>query len=159
MTTVRQYTFSLYFNYGFKEDNKLGREWAEKAREGSLAYLKRLFESKAQFSCIAKDEAKDCLLLRGFMHLNSPCTQAYARRLLGKYSACRPSFFGDLVNLCRLIHVGRDLTVTGRLPNGRGNSVKQLKSFASDPKFVVKILLDSIDKKDIERELVKEESE
>lgn len=52
-----------------------------------------------------------------------------------------------MVSLCRFIHIDRDLTVTGRLPQNGGNS-KKLKTFQGDPKFVVKILLDSIDKKD-----------
>jgi hypothetical protein len=87
-------------------------------------------------------------MLRGYMNLNSPCTQTYAKQLLGNYSTCKPSFFGDMVSLCRFIHVDRDLTVTGRLPYGRGN----LKSFAGDPKFIIKVLLDSIDKKDIDKD-------
>jgi hypothetical protein len=155
--TTKQYIFSLYFNFKGKDDengNKLvrEREWAEGKREDALIYLKRLFENKAQFSCTAKDEGRggSCLMLRGYMNLNSPCTQTYARRLLGKYSSCKPSFFGDMVSLCRFIHVDRNLTVTGRLPYGRGNLNKKLKTFTGDPKFIIKILLDSIDKKDID---------
>lgn len=53
-----------------------------------------------------------------------------------------------MVSLCRLVHINRDLTVTGRLPCIGNNSIKKLKPFAANPKFVVKILLDSIDKKD-----------
>ena len=53
-----------------------------------------------------------------------------------------------MVSLCRFVHVDRDLTVTGRLPTTGGISIKRMRPFASDPKFVVKILLDSIDKKD-----------
>ena len=59
VATTKQYTFILYFNYNFKDrDSGVNREraWAEGKREGALAYLKRLFENKAQFSCIAKDE-------------------------------------------------------------------------------------------------------
>lgn len=164
--TTKQYIFNLFFN--FKEtDNGDGnglvhdRKWAEERRKSALAYLKRLFENKAQFSCTAKDErGGSCLMLRGYMNLNSPCTQTYARRLLGRFSTCKPSFFGDMVSLCRFIHVDRDLTVTGRLPYGRGNSNKKLKSFTGDPKFVIKILLDSIDKKDIiEQQKDKDEDE
>ena len=47
----------------------------------------------------------------------------------------------------RFLHIDRDLTVTGRLPH-IGSKMKPL---ASDPKFVVKILLESIDKKDFEQ--------
>ena len=157
MGTTKQYIFSLFFNFNFKEkdgESIRGREWAEEKRDQALLHLKRLFENKAQFSCIARDENRgsNCLMLRGYMNLNSPCTQAYAKRLLGKYSSCKPSYFGDMVSLCRFVHIDRDLTVTGRLPHVGGNSIRKLKSFAGDPKFVVKILLDSIDKKDLEQQ-------
>ena len=157
VATTKQYTFILYFNYNFKDrDSGVNREraWAEGKREGALAYLKRLFENKAQFSCIAKDENRTAstLMLRGHVNLNSPCTQAYAKRLLGRYCSCKPSYFGDMVSLCLLVHVDRDLTVTGRLPRIGGNSIKKLKSFAGDPKFVVKVLRESIDKKDFEQQ-------
>ena len=52
-----------------------------------------------------------------------------------------------MVSLCRFVHIDRDLTVTGRLPH-----IRKLKSFAGDTKFVVKILLDSIDKKGFEQQ-------
>ena len=157
MGTTKQYIFSLFFNFNFKEKDGeaiRGREWAEGKRDQALVYLKRLFENKAQFSCIARDEnqGSNCLMLRGYMNLNSPCTQAHAKRLLGKCSTCKPSHFGDMVSLCRFVHIDRDLTVTGRLPHVGGNSIRKLKSFAGDPKFVVKILLDSIDKKDFEQQ-------
>ena len=144
MGVTKQYVFNLYFNY--KGDK--GREWAEKTREGTLTYLKRLFEGKAKFSCIAKDENKTSLLLRGYVNLNSPCGLDYAKRLLGKYSSCKPSYFGDMVSLCRLLHIDRDLTVIGRLPKVGGNSTRK-KSFATDPKFVKKILLQSIIDKEV----------
>ena len=154
MGTTKQCVFNLYFNH--RGDK--GREWAEKTRDGALTYLKRLFENKAKFSCIAKDENRttSCLMLRGYVNLNSPCTQAYAKRLLGKYSSCKPSYFGDMVSLCRFVHIDRDLTTTGRLPRIGNNSIKNVKPFATDPKFVIKILLDSIDKKDFEQRREKE---
>ena len=46
-----------------------------------------------------------------------------------------------------MVHVDRNLTVIGRLPCVGNNSIKKVKPFATDPKFVVKILLDSIDKR------------
>lgn len=156
--TTRQYIFTLFFNYANGE-----RVRAEKRREESLVYLKGLFENRAKFSCIARDErdeskiardggrASACLMLRGYCNLNSPCKHEYAKRLFGKYSSLKPSYFGDMVNLCRFIHVDRNLTVTGRLPHGRKDSVAKLHSFTGDPKFVIKILLDSIDKKDFEQ--------
>ena len=146
--------FILFFNFNFKDKEGVlrNREWAEGVRRNAIVYLTRLFETKAQFSCTAKDEYKDCLLLRGYAHLNSPCTKMYMKRMLGKYSSCSPSYFGDMLSLCRFVHIDRDLTVTGRLPHTGGNSVKKLKLFAGDPKYVVKVLLDSIDKKDFERQ-------
>ena len=144
--TTKQYVFNLYFN-----DWGGGEEWAEKTRENSLAYLRRLFENKAKFSCIAKDRDKNTLLLRGYVNLNSPCTQSYIKKMLGKYSNCKPSYFGDMVSLCRLAHIDRDLTTTGRLPRIGVNSATKLKPYATDPKFVIRILLDSIDKKDTDR--------
>lgn len=155
MGTTKQYNFNLYFNH---RGDKGGREWAERTRDGALAYLKRLFENKAKFSCIAKDENKrnSSLMLRGYVNLNSPCTQAYAKRLLGKFSSCKPSYFGDMVSLCRFVHVDRELTVTGKLPSVGGNSIKKMKPFATDPKFVVRILLESIDRKDLESKVVTE---
>ena len=142
MGATKQYVFNLYFNY--RDDRE--REWAERTRDGALAHLKRLFENKAKFSCIAKDETKTSLMLRGYMNLNSPCTLAYAKQLLGKYSSCKPSYFGDMVSLCRLVHIDRDLTVMGRLPKVGSNSTRKMKPFATDPKFVKKILLEAIDK-------------
>ncbi len=153
METTKHYTFILYFRYNFKDTKKdllRDRAWAEEIREGTLKYLKRLFEIKAQFSCIAKDDGLDYLMLRGYVNLNSPVTPAYMKRLLGKYSSCKPSYFGDMVSLCLLLHIDRDLTVTGRLPRIGANSTKHLKSFAGDPNFVVKILRDSIEKRDTE---------
>lgn len=144
MGATKQYVFNLYFN----DRSKTGTEYAEKTRENSLTYLKRLFENKAKFSCIAKDRDNDTLLLRGYVNLNSPCTQEYIKRMLGKYSSCKPSYFGDMVSLCRLLHVDRNVTTTGRLPKIGSNSIKKMKPFAVDPKFVIKILLDSIDKKE-----------
>ena len=157
MGTTKQFIFCLFFNFNFKEkdgESFRGREWAEGKRDQALVHLKRFFKNKAQFSCIARDEnqGSNCLMLRGHMNLNSPCTQVHAKRLLGKCSSCEPSYFGDMVSLCRFVHIDRDLTVTGRLPHVGGNSIRKLKSFAGDPKFVVKILLDSIDKKDFEQQ-------
>jgi len=143
MGATKQHIFSIFFN--FNGDKEEDRKWAEKRRDDALIYLQRLFENKAKFSCIAKDENKSCLLLRGYMNLNSPCSLVYAKRLLGRFSSCKPSCFGDMLNLCRFVHVDRNLTVTGRLPKSGNNSIKKMKPFATDPKFVVKILLDYID--------------
>lgn len=149
--TTKQHTFSLFFNFD-------GVGWtrvrAEKRREDAATCLKSLFENEAKFSCVAKDESKDgnCLLLRVCVDLDSPCTQACAERLLGKCGSCEPSCFGDVVSPCRFVHIDGNLATTGRLPCVGNNSIKNVKPFATDPKFTVKALLDSIDKKDFETE-------
>ena len=142
--TTKHCIFALFFNCNSDKE----RNWAEKKREDSLMCLKGLFENKAKFSCIAKDQTSSCLLLRGCCNLNSPCKRECAKRLFGKCSSLKPSYFGDMVNLCRFVHIDRNLTVTGRLPRiGNGNDSKaKLKPFATDPKFVVRVLLDAIDK-------------
>lgn len=148
MDAAKLFTFNLFFNYEGSE----GRARAEKWRGDSLIYLRKLFENKARFSVITKDENtngnKSTLLLRGFVNLNSPCAQVHMKRLLGKHSSCKRSYFGDVVCLCRLLHIDRDLVVTGKLPSSGNNAIK---SFNGDPKLVIKILLDSIDRKDCSR--------
>ena len=162
--STKCYVFTLYSNYvqrppDYKaketKDGKvtveMDKSWAEGNRDKTFAYLKRLFNVKAQFACIAREDAPGKLMLRGYVHLNSPCSEAYLKRLLGKYSACKPSFFGDAIQLCRLLHTDRNIFVTGRLPRLGGNSMGSPKVFCDDPHFVVKMLLESIDsgKKDL----------
>jgi hypothetical protein len=114
--TTKHYIFTVFFNYNADGDGERAR--AERRREDGLVYLKGLFENKAKFSCIAKDESKtsSCLLLRGYCNLNSPCKREYAKRLFGKYSSLKPSYFGDMVNLCRFVHVDRNLANCDRSP-------------------------------------------
>ena len=71
MVATKRYVFNLFFNFN-EGDKAQGRAWAEEKREGALIYLRRLFENKARFSCIAKDEKKhgSCLMLRGYMNLD-----------------------------------------------------------------------------------------
>jgi hypothetical protein len=69
---AKRCSFVLYFRYNFK-DNVTGvtreRGWAKGKRNDALVYLKILFENKAQFSCIAKDEnvTSSYLMLRGYL--------------------------------------------------------------------------------------------
>ena len=151
--TTKHYQFMLFFN--FEGGGGRGRTQAEKWREDALAYLKRLFENKAGFACIAQDESSSSLLLRGYVNLKSPCQQAHLKGMLGKYSVCKPSYFGEMVSLCRFVHIDRDLTTVGRLQVNGANPL--CKPFAGDPKFIVKILLDSIDKKDLKKKEVEEQ--
>ena len=142
---TKHYVSSLFFNY-----NRRGEKTkAESTREESLTYLTRLFEKVARFACIAKDENrhKPCLILKGYVSLKSPCTQHHIRRWLGKCSVCYPSNFGDTMNLCRLVCVDKQLVTVGRLSQA-GNS--NAKTFTKDPKFVVKLLVDSIEGRDFE---------
>lgn len=143
MGTTKQCVFNPHFN---DRGDKVG-DWAEKTRDSALAHLKRLFENEAKFSCIAKDRDNDTLLLRGCVNLNSPCTQECIKKMLGKCSGCKPSHFGDMVSSCRLLHINGDLTTAGGLPAIGGDSIKKMKPFATDPQFVIKIPLDSIDRK------------
>lgn len=138
---TRHYNFVLYFN-GTR---------AEEKRNESLIYLKKLFECKATFACIARDKDKDekTLTLRGYVSLKSPCTREWLKKLLGKRSCCYPSCFGEVVSLCLLIFVDRELTLVGRMHTNGANP--HSKPFAGDPKFIVKILLEAIDGKDLRR--------
>ena len=102
MTTTKNWVWNLYFHYKGDE----GRNKAEARRYETLIYLSKLLEGKSRFSVIAKDENKpnSCLLLRGYMNLNNNCNKEYVRKLLGKYSNCKPSIFGDVVNLMNIEH-------------------------------------------------------
>lgn len=139
MRTTKYYVFNLFFNYDKQEKAK-----AEATREETLTYLTQLLANKARFACVAKAESKDkpCLMLRGYVNLRSPCTQPHLKGLLGKYCTCYPSDFGDVMNLCRLVCVDKQLVTVGRMARVGGHS--NVKSFTSNPKFVVKILVDSI---------------
>ena len=138
---TRYYVFSMFFNY-----DKRGKAMAEAVREESITYLKRLFENVARFACIAKDETNNrspSLMLKGYVHLNSPCTPPHMKLWLGK-GICYPSNFGDIVNLCRLVCLDKQLTTIGKLSNaGNSNAI-----FTTDPKFVVRLLVDSIEGRD-----------
>lgn len=138
MTTgTKHCVFSVFFNC-----DRRGKAGAERAREESIAHLKRLFENVARFARVAKGENDNepSLTLKGHVDLNSPCTQPHMKRWLGK-SMCCPSNFGDTVNLCRLVCVDKELTTIGELSKA-GNSNAE---FATKPKFVVRLLVDSME--------------
>ena len=105
MGVNKQFVFTIFFNH---RDEK-GKDWAQRRRSETLAYLTRLFENKAKFACIAREESRTALILTGYVNLHSPCTLGYAKKLLGKYGSIKPSYFGDLVSLCRLVHIDRKL--------------------------------------------------
>ena len=146
--TTKHYQFTLFFNC----ETGGGRKQAEKWRDDAVVHLKRPFENKASFACIARDENKTTLPLKGCTNLKSPCRQAHLKGMLGKCSCCKPLHFGEMVSLCRLVHIDRELTTVGSLQVNGANPV--CKPFSGDPKFIVKILLDSIDKsEDVESNL------
>lgn len=143
---TKHYVFTVFFNYDRREKTE-----ADKAREESLTYLTQLFKGVARFACIAKDEDKNkpCLILKGYVSFNSPCTRPHIKRWLGKYCTCYPSNFGDMMNLCRLVCIDKLLVTVGKLSQA-GNS--NAKPFTTDPKFVVKLLVDSIEGREIDKE-------
>ena len=140
----------MHFDCNFRESNRKSvrsRDWAEEKRQQALVHLTGLFENKTEFACIAEDLGGNHPKLKGHVNLNSPCTQPHAKKLIGgKFSTCKPSHFGDLVSLCRLLHVDNNLRVIGTLPVGQGSGglTGKQKLFAGDPKFVVEVLLESM---------------
>jgi len=51
-----------------------------------------------------------------------------------------------MMNLCRLVCIDKQLATVGDISAGNSNA----KTFTKDPKFVVKLLVDSIEGRDIE---------
>ena len=131
MTLAKNWIFNLYFN--FKDEE--GRKWAETKRDESLTYMKRMMDRMSRFSVIAKDENKSCLLLRGYMHLNNACTREYVKKVLGKYSNCKMTNYGDVINLLKYFKVDEDVAVTGELPSQ--NSRKK-----DDASWVMRVVRD-----------------
>jgi hypothetical protein len=140
--TTKFYMVNMFFNY------TSSRAQAEAQRERALTFLTKLLENKSQFACIAKDEINSCLMLKVYAHLKSPCTQVHLKRMVGKYSTCKPSYFGDMVSLCRFVHIDRHLTTVGKLPRRNGRS----SDAETDPSYIVKILVDSIDRHNVFKE-------
>ncbi len=114
MSLSNKWVFNLYFNY--KDDG--GKYYAEKRREEALIYMNKTMERMACFSVIAKDEHERCLRLRGYLHLNNPCTRDYIKKVLGKFSNCKTACFSDVVYLLKYFNVDKDITVTGELASG-----------------------------------------
>ena len=90
----------------------------------------------SRFSVIAKNEnkANSCLLLlRGYINLNCACTRVHVKKLLGKYSNCKMTTHGDVVNLLKCFNVNKDVTVTGKLPS-------QNSRWRDDARWVMKVV-------------------
>lgn len=113
MALTKNWIFNLYFNYKDEE----GRKWAETKRGESLTYIKKTMERMSRFSVVARDENESCLLLRGYMHLNNACTREYVKKVLGRYSNCKMTNYGDVVNLLKYFNIDKGATVTGELPS------------------------------------------
>jgi hypothetical protein len=111
MSLTKNWIFNLYFNC--KDEGS--RVWAETRRDECLAYMRQSMERMSRFSVIAKDETESCLLLRGYMNLNNPCTRAHVK--LGKRSNCKMATGGDIVNLLKYFNIDKTITVTGELPS------------------------------------------
>lgn len=151
MTQTKNWIFNVHFHHkGAK-----GKEKAETTRCKSIVCLRRLLEDKSRFSVIAKDEnkANSCLLLRGYMNLHNTCKKECAKKLLGKHSNCKPSIFGDVVNLMKYFHIDKQLTMMGRLPAQGNNGAKRMKSYATDAKWIMKTLVEQIDEQDFEENI------
>jgi pyruvate dehydrogenase complex dehydrogenase (E1) component len=129
MALAKNWIFNLYFNY----KDEASREWAKAKRDESLTHVKKTMERMSRFSVIAKDGNGSCLMLRGYMHLNNPCTREYVKKVLGKYSSCSMTNSGDVVNLLKHFNVDKDMTVTGELPSQ--NSRKK-----DDANWVMKVV-------------------
>lgn len=93
--------------------------------------------------------------MRGCVNLESPCEQTHLKGMLGKHSSCKPSNFGEMVSLCRFVHIDGNLTTVVGSQVNEANPM--CKSHAGDPEFIVKILLDSTDKKDFKSKEVESE--
>ena len=109
--TAKKWNFTLFFNY----KDEQGRLRAEKWRNDSSIYLRELFERKGKFSVIAKEESGSSLRLRGFVNMNNQCTQVHVKKILGKYSHCKPAPFGDVINMIQCFIIDKQAILTGRL--------------------------------------------
>lgn len=145
MGPTKHHLFTVFFNH------KGDVTQAEVARKNTQAHLLKLFEDEAGFAVIAKDCLNGsclslrCLSLRGHVNLKSPCRVPHIKLVLGKCSTCHASHFGDVANLCRLLHIDKRLIAVGKL--GRGNH-SSMKCADTDPARIVKILVEAIEKKD-----------
>ena len=114
-TKTKRWSFILYFKY--KDARR-----AEKQRNESLIYLQETMKRSALFSVIAKDESNSSLILRGYMHLRNPCELPHVKKMMGKYSHCKPAVFDDIINLMLCYGIDKQCAVSGVLPSfGRTN--------------------------------------
>lgn len=125
LASTRDWNFQVFFNFKDVE----GRSYAEVKREEALVYLSKTFERSSRFSVLAKSEKEGSfLLLSGFVGLKNPCTLFHMKKILGKYSYCKPSVLNDVIQLLRYFNIDKDITVTGTLYRNL------------DAKFIMKVI-------------------
>lgn len=124
----RNWNFVLFFNHTGDEE---GKAQAIERRKESSIYLREVFDRVARFSSFAKEDSVTSLRLRGYLSMKNQCTKMYIKKILGKYSYCRPAPFGDLVNLIQCFIVDSHTILTGK-PNTTGD----------DMRFVMRVIQD-----------------
>ena len=50
--------------------------------------------------------------------MKNQCTQSHVKKILGKYSHCKPAPFGDVINLIQCFNIDRQTALMGRLATG-----------------------------------------
>ena len=108
---VRDWNFTLFFNY----KDEPGKLRAEKWREDSSIYLREIFQRVARFSAVAEETSDTSLRLKGFVSMKNRCTESHVKKILGKYSHCKPATFGDVLNTIQCFAIDRQTSLTGRL--------------------------------------------
>ena len=133
----RRWIFNFYF-YCKNESEEI----AEMKRHETVLCLKGLLVTKSDFAVVARHDNKEqsCLLLRGHMRLNSPCSQPCAKKMLGRCSKVRPTTCGDVLHLMRHFHTDKQCYVIGELPGPKGTG-----KGANGVKWVLKTLAEQID--------------
>ena len=159
MSSTKRWIWNRYFHY--KSGDQESRDKAEAICYQTAGCLAKLLEGKSRLSIIAKGENKvnSYLMLRGFCNLNSTCAKQHVKKLIGKYSNCKPAVFSDVIMLMKYFFLDRHLMVTGRIPSQGNNSTKTMKSYATDARFLVKTLLEEIEKQDFDNDSVKVKSD
>lgn len=123
-TTAKDWNFQVFFNC----TNDEGRQYSEVKRNEALMYLCQTFERSSRFSVIAKSDKERTLLLSGYVSQRNPCTLCHMKRILGKYSYCKPTALADVIHLMRHFNVDKNISVTGTLYRN------------IDAKFIMKVI-------------------
>lgn len=151
MTQTKRWIWNRYFH--FKKDDQESRDKAEVLRYQIAENLMKTLESKSRLSIIAKDknEANSYLTLRGFVNFNNSMNRERVKRMIGRYSNCKPAVFGDTIMLTKYFVIDKHLSVGGVLPSQGNNGSKTMKAYATDAKWLVKVLLDEVSKQNFDK--------